>query len=96
MKPIYECEWCSFRGTAEVVEYHERNCKYNPKNIEIEEKLKWLAEHCRNRKRCWDEYDDFWGCVKDGGYGGRHSPDCRPNFDCLQYCEGEDLWSHAI
>ena len=38
MKPIYECEWCSFRGTADVVESHERNCKYNPKNIEIEEK----------------------------------------------------------
>lgn len=38
MKAIYECEWCSFLGTAEVVEYHERNCKYNPKNIKIEEK----------------------------------------------------------
>ena len=97
MKPIYECEWCGFRSTIDIVENHEQHCKYNPKNIETEEKLKWLAEHCRNRKQCWDEYDDFWGCVKDDryGYGGRHTPNCRPNFDCLQYCEGEDLWSHA-
>ena len=37
MKPLYECEWCSFRSTMEIVENHERHCKYNPKNIEIKD-----------------------------------------------------------
>lgn len=92
MKPIYECEWCSFRGIADVVESHERNCKYNPKNIEIEKKLKWIAEHCPHRSECYDEYDFFWGCRKDG-YTGRNALDCEPTLDCLQYCEGEDLWN---
>lgn len=91
MKPIYECEWCSFRGTADVVEYHERSCKYNPINIIKEEKREWIAEHCPYRKQCWDEYDDFWGCEKNG-YGGRHTPGCHPSSDCLQYCKGENLW----
>ena len=34
MKPIYECEWCSFRSTIDVVENHERHCEKNPVNIE--------------------------------------------------------------
>ena len=91
MKPIYECEWCSFRRTADVVRNHELYCKYNPINIIKEEKREWIAEHCPYRKQCWDEYDDFWGCEKNG-YGGRHTPGCHPSSDCLQYCKGENLW----
>ena len=91
MKPIYECEWCSFRGTADIVRSHELHCKYNPINIIKEEKREWIAEHCPYRKQCWDEYDDFWGCEKNG-YGGRHTPGCHPSSDCLQYCKGENLW----
>ena len=90
MKPIYECDWCSFRGIAAVVRNHELHCKYNPINIEKEEKAKWIAEHCKYRKQCWDEYDDYWGCEKHG-YRGRHTPGCHPCADCLQYCKGEDL-----
>lgn len=37
MKPIYECEWCSFRSTIDVVENHERHCEKNPVNIEKKE-----------------------------------------------------------
>ena len=95
MKLVYQCEYCNFRGISDAVMLHEQHCEKSPVNIEKKEKLKWLAEHCRNRKRCWDEYDDFWGCVKNDGYGGRHTPDCHPSSDCLQYCEGENLWSHA-
>ena len=91
MKPIYECDWCSFRGTADAVRNHELHCKYNPINIVKEEKREWIAEHCPYRKQCWDEYDDFWGCEKNG-YGGRHTPGCHPSSDCLQYCKGENLW----
>lgn len=91
MKPIYECDWCSFRGTVDVVRSHELHCKYNPINIIKEEKREWIAEHCPYRKQCWDEYDDFWGCEKNG-YGGRHTPGCYPSSDCLQYCKGENLW----
>lgn len=91
MKPIYECDWCSFRGTVDVVRNHELYCKYNPINIIKKEKREWIAEHCPYRKQCWDEYDDFWGCEKNG-YGGRHTPGCHPSSDCLQYCKGENLW----
>lgn len=90
MKPLYECDWCSFRGTVDVVRNHELHCKYNPINIEKEEKAKWIAEHCKYRKQCWDEYDDYWGCEKHG-YRGRHTPSCHPCADCLQYCKGEDV-----
>lgn len=91
MKLIYQCEYCDFRGISDAVMLHEQHCKKNPVNIEKKEKLNWIAEHCKYRKECWDEYDDFLGCTKEGDLG-RHTPGCCPNFDCLQYCEGENLW----
>lgn len=94
MKPVYQCEYCDCQGDIETITKHEIICKKNPINIEKKEKLNWIAEHCPYRKECLDEYDNFWGCVKNEpyGYGGRHTPGCCPNFDCLQYCEGENLW----
>lgn len=91
MKPVYQCEYCDCQGDIETITKHEIICKKNPVNIEKKEKLNWIAEHCPYRKECWDEYDEFWGCTKEG-YLGRHTPGCCPNFDCLQYCEGENLW----
>ena len=91
MKPVYQCEYCDCQGDIETITKHEIICKKNPINIEKKEKLKWIAEHCPYRKECWDEYDEFWGCVKNGDLG-RHTPGCCSNFDCLQYCEGENLW----
>lgn len=97
MKPVYQCEYCDCQGDIETIAKHEIICKKNPINIEKKEKLKWIAEHCPYRKECWDEYDNFWGCVKNEpyGYGGRHTPGCYPCADCLQYCEGENLWNHV-
>ena len=94
MKPVYQCEYCDCQGDIETITKHEIICKKNPINIEKKENLNWIAEHCPYRKECWDEYYNFWGCVKNEpyGYGGRHTPGCCPNFDCLQYCEGENLW----
>lgn len=91
MKLIYQCEYCDFRGISDAVMLHEQHCKNNPVNIEKKEKLNWIAEHCKYRKECWDEYDDFLGCTKEGDLG-RHTPGCCPRTDCLQYCEGENLW----
>lgn len=72
MKLIYQCEYCDFRGISDAVMLHEQHCKKNPVNIEKKEKLKWIAEHCKYRKECWDEYDDFLGCTKEGDLG-RHT-----------------------
>ena len=89
MKPIYECEWCSFRGTADVVESHERNCKYNPKNIEIEEKRSWIQKHCPHCQMRAPDYMTYIGCKLKHGW----DDDCEQTSDCLQYCEGEDVWN---
>lgn len=91
MKPVYQCEYCDCQGDIETITKHEIICKKNPVNIEKKEKLNWIAEHCPYRKECWDEYDNFWGCTKKGDLG-RHTPGCCPCADCLQYCEGENLW----
>ena len=88
MKPIYECDWCSFRGIAEEVEYHERNCKYNPKNIEIEEKRGWIQNHCPHCQLRVQDYESYIGCKLKHGW----DDECEPTSDCLQYCEGENVW----
>ena len=84
MKPIYECDWCSFRGTADVVESHERNCEYNPKNIKFEEKRGWIQNHCPH---CYLRTQNI-SCKLKHGLGD----DCEPTPNCLQYCEGEEVW----
>lgn len=94
MKLVYQCEYCDFRGISDAVILHEQHCEKNPVNIKKKEKLKWIAEHCPHRSECYDEYYFFWGCRKDG-YTGRHALDCEPTIDCLQYCEGENLWNHV-
>lgn len=60
MKPIYECEWCSFRGTEEQVRAHEKLCKYSPNSIEIQE----IREKCPFRKVETDDFYTYYWCEK--------------------------------
>lgn len=60
MKPIYECEWCSFRGTEEVVRSHEELCKYSPNSIKIQK----IRENCPYRKVEYDYFHTYYWCKK--------------------------------
>lgn len=93
MKPVYQCDYCDFQGTMEVVMKHEIECGRNPENIEKQRKINWIEKHCPHRDLCYDEYYPYWGCRKDG-YTGRLAKDCEATLDCLQYCKGEDLWEN--
>ncbi len=95
MKLIYQCDYCNFHGASDAVILHEQYCENNPVNIKKKEKLNWIAEHCAHRCECFDEYYFFCGCRKNG-YKGRYTLECEPTLDCLQYCEGENLWDRII
>ena len=81
MKPVYECEWCSFRGTIENVEYHERTCEYNPKNIQ--KSKEWIRKHCPHCRLLKQSYVSYIGCKLKPDYNDI----CKPTENCLQYCE---------
>lgn len=89
MKPIYECDWCSFRGIAEEVERHEQRCEYNPINIEKRENLNWMKEHCSYCFMTADRDEIYEACKLKASWC---DDKCNPNVDCFQYCEGEDVW----
>jgi hypothetical protein len=45
--------------------------QHNYKRGQTEKYLSSIAQDCPNRKRCLNEYDEYFGCMKSGG---RHYP----------------------
>ncbi|MFA5587005.1 MAG: hypothetical protein WDA02_10880 [Saccharofermentanales bacterium] len=44
-----------------------------------------IKSNCSYGIECYDEYDKFSGCKKEG-FAGRHTKECYPRLECISYC----------
>lgn len=80
MKLIYECEWCNFRGTEEIVRSHEKQCQYSPKALAIQE----IRENCPYRVPYYEDFYKFYYCKKKRDRSGGYK-DCDGGFECENF-----------
>lgn len=54
----------------------------NISEISLCRRLREIAENCKFRMNCWDEYTPFYGCHKDGNGYGRSAKSCSATLEC--------------
>lgn len=52
---------------------------------DLRSKLYNIKSKCPHRNTCYDEYDKFYGCNKDGNGYGRHAKQCDATLECEKY-----------
>lgn len=74
------CELCNI---INMKEHNECLQKYKEER-ELNQKLYDIKTNCPYRESCYDEYEEYDGCVKDG-YHGRSTKFCNPTLECDNY-----------
>jgi len=75
------CDMCSLLNEPEYTQCKQKH----DDETALRNRLENIRIRCPYRKTCYDEYDPFDACNKNGDAFGRFAPDCKATLECEQY-----------